>query len=430
MKNPVKMSLVVLVLISFATNLVAQSDLNIGVIPIYSPGSSQRILFVDADKGEIKSFTNIDEPISNLSINNKEGVFYLLSRHNMYKGDLNSGEIIDKFQHTDVIEQKSDDILDPNSNIMPYGVSEDGYAIIQYNSELEEISRQQTEVIERMGSASMSEINTLNKKNDELTTKMTILINSQELYLVDFNSKSKKLYGKFNMEENRYLGIDGKLVKFYNPKKQVVSYRNILDQEVVNERSISGLFEQYPNLRNVNNPSVREVSENIIYYAYFNMSSGGTYYLYNTETNNVILKKEFPSAAQMNYPLLYFNTTYYSLAELSCNIGPMPSIPEFPEFSGKPKKKLIAAYEAKLDSIQNAHQKALNEWSEKATNPQKSCGINILDKDDLTKVKMVIPNTSMAFIYNDKYALVNRNFEVALYNIDTNEQLWVIDTDF
>jgi hypothetical protein len=55
---------------------------------------------------------------------------------------------------------------------------------------------------------------------------------------------------------------------------------------------------------------------------------------------------------------------------------------------------------------------------------------DLKNKAEFEKVKMEIPNASFAMIYNDIYAIVNRNFEIVLYNLESKEQEWVIDTDF
>lgn len=49
----------------------------------------------------------------------------------------------------EIMKQQKENDIDPNLNIMPYGVTKDGLAAYVYNSELFELNVQQQELLEK-----------------------------------------------------------------------------------------------------------------------------------------------------------------------------------------------------------------------------------------------------------------------------------------
>ncbi len=123
MKNVIQGLIVCFALIVSQNNFAqTNADLNIGVVPVFSAGS-ESLIFVDANIGEIKSFAILDEPIWSVNLNEEENIFFAQSRHHIYKGSLKTGEVLDEYQYMEVLKEQKDDDMDPNINIIPYGVT-------------------------------------------------------------------------------------------------------------------------------------------------------------------------------------------------------------------------------------------------------------------------------------------------------------------
>lgn len=119
-----------------------------------------------------------------------------------------------------------------------------------------------------MEGASIEEVNNLSKNIDKLTNKILLLNKTSEVYLADFNSKSKKLYGKFHMDEEQFIGLDEDMAMFYDKSNYSIKLIDMNSQKVVKERSASGLFEQYPELKNLPHSAPAVLSENLLSFTF------------------------------------------------------------------------------------------------------------------------------------------------------------------
>lgn len=431
MKKTVFQKLLIGCLLLLPMISMAQDTDKMGIVPVFNYNSNQ-VLFVDADLGEMKSFAVFENPVTSVAVNEKEGVFYAMSRHVLYKADLESGDVLDQVQFMEVLEKQPSDVIDPNLQIIPYGVTEEGYAFYSYNEPYISLMREQQDLLAKMKGASLEEITAISKKIQEISPKMTEYALQQRLFRVDLTSKSPTEYDTYDMQHKLILKLDqrGQLL-IHDKDADVIAYLDVASGNKVKELPATAIYTQYPEFKqHEKNVSVIMVSDDLIQYSVYGINGlvGGKYILFNTTTNEVVLVKEFDSPMDGTYPLYYENCKNYVFADKQCSIGPMPPMPDFGQPAGYSKKK-IAAWEEEMKKKQTAYQKALNEWQDRATNPE-NCDIKILEGTDFNNVVMEIPKASYAIVQNDKYCIVNRLHELAMYNLETKELVWSIDTDF
>lgn len=359
MKNQLIFKSIILITVLLSLMQVrSQADSKLGTLPVYD-NKSENIFFINADAGEMISFAVLDEAAEFVAMNTEENIFYALSRHYIYKGNINTGEILNKFQFMEVLEQKPEDYIDPNMYIYTMGVSKDGKALFGFNKDY---------------------------------TKF----NPVEVFMVDVNTETKSVFGVSDSDGESILSMNANgMVEYYNKKTGIITHKDSSTGEVHKEIATGEFYNKYPDYKKFvqNKPTV--ISEELLSYMFVNQGSmKASYVLYNTETAEIVLTKEWDIPGFDAYPLYYKNTKNYFYARKDCKFkqGNLNSMQE----CVKPENNKIIFFKDK--ALQNEH--------------------------------MTIPNASFAMIYNDVYALVGRNFEIVLYNLESKEQEWVIDTDF
>jgi len=166
-----------------------------------------------------------------------------------------------------------------------------------------------------------------------------------------------------------------------------------------------------------------EVSESLFFYTFYGMNNG-VGVLYDTEDKAVIDIREVAVGHDAVFPLKFVNSNEIYYADKSCDLGEKPRQPDF----GAPEGDL-EAFTARIERLSNEFAKALEEWTAKATNPE-YCEITIYSDKDKTKRLIHIPKASHAVVYNDRYAFIKRNFEAALYDLQSGDSVWSLDIDY
>lgn len=424
-----KNKLVLIILFIFTTAGYAQ-ETEIGLIPTYRGGDS-KALFIDADAGEIVGFAAFEEPVWMVKLSDDEASFYALSRNTLYKGDVVTGEIVDKYQFMEILEQSPSDLTDPNLNIFPLGVTSTGKALYSYNEKLFNLTKRQSEISSKMSGASMSEINKLSKELNGIASQLGPLYTLMPTFLVDLNTKTKQNYQEFDHRGEKYAGITmDNYLQTFDLKTNKLYLKDIETKDVIKEYDINSIYTEKPNLKSYMPGTQSMVSKNLMNCIYFDpkVALHGTSVLFDVMREEIVLSYDFTSAMEMMYPVYYENCSEYKIAKKTCDIGPMPGLPDFGTPSGTSKSKM-AEWQEQMKKKQVDHQKALKEWQDKATNPE-NCNTVFYSDAQLTNKTGEIENAAGGVIYRDNYFLVVRNFEVAMYDLETQEMIWSVDTDF
>lgn len=398
--------------------------------------SSNSILFLNLETGELISVAVFDQPAYNVVIN-ENGVFYAITTNYMYKGDLKSGDILDKYKHTDLIEKTVNDYVDPNMYIVPRGVTPDGYALIDFNSRRLEATRNTKKYSDKLtkedGNA-VFDIVAASEKNRKVFEKESKTL---ELYLIDFNKKSKTHYGTFNTDEVIVGGISqGEIISLYNIPKHEWTYKNIISGKETKKISYSGFFAKHPEFASLKLWYAPAYTENDITKCGFTDTVNNQYVkiVFNSKTNEILNREDidykdliYTSSGSLTYTKPEMEGTYYAKPE--CNIPPQPAAPTFPELNGTSAKKM-AAWQEEINKINEEYKKKSEEWSNQIKQRENFCTLNIYKDKEMAQKLISIPKAERGTIVDNNKVLITRANEVALYNLNTGAEVWKTDTNF
>lgn len=391
MKTP---AIIFAFLMTTASLLFAQSNEkpDIGLMPFYK-FMGENLLIVDATKGELVSFASVGEPIYTATINEDENVFYMATFNNIYKGDIETGDIIDKYKFNDL------DFNDPDPMIKikctPLEVTPDGRAVYQVNGEI-------------------------NAENNYTLP--------QHLYVADINSKTSSLL--FDITPDNFYNasldrINQKITGNYivvDNSNLLLKFIDLDTKKVVEERQLPDISDNYPKLKNYKTTVKYDPYQNLL--SYYSTKEGdigskSINVILDTKKDEILIYQEFKGMEMLELPTVAgFNTqnsTYYFAKRVS--ISKENSMPE------------VSDYDFTKPGAGDEFQKELKKWQDAATNPD-NYKVIIYEGGELKKVIAEIPKTMSVGIHNDIYAFVNRFYEIELLNIQTNETIWKIDTDF
>ncbi|UAB80624.1 hypothetical protein INR76_10925 [Marixanthomonas sp. SCSIO 43207] len=406
----------------------AQETPDLGIMPIYKFTNNQ-VLFVDGTAGELKSFAVLDQPVMAVAVNKETGMSYAASRHSVYKIETESGEVVDSYQFFDILEKGPEDLTDPNMMIIPRGITNKGQVIVMHNDAFRNLQKKQQELTSKMKNASTNEIMELSKQLSEISPKLAEAGKKQTYYLIDFSTKSKRIFNEYDITKERFLALrnNGTFI-LHDKSKQSIKFIDVNTNEVIKEVSSSILYDQFPELRKYSrNATVRLLSDNLLLYNFIG-NGEGVRFLYNLENNEILFSESYEGITNIGYPLYYENTSEYLFGEKDCSVGPMPDAPDFGSPAGTSKKKM-AEWQEQMTKKQNEWQKAMKEWQDASSDPD-NCDLKLYSDINKENLVMKIPKASFASIYNNNFALINRMYELVLYNVETQEPVWTIDIDF
>ncbi len=173
------------------------TNANTDPILIHSSFTSNIITGIDVKTGNIQFTAKLEEPVWFKSKINDENVFYAQTRHYGYKINATSGEVLDSYKFTEIQTMKKSDYIDPNLQIIPFGITKNG--IGSFSIQFKESKKYKV----------------LNPKYSKNLTMVTI-----ETF--DVNNKTTKEIKKFNAENYAVGGMpnlsNGKLY-FSKPQK-------------------------------------------------------------------------------------------------------------------------------------------------------------------------------------------------------------------
>ena len=424
-----KLVFLLLFLISFFFHSIAEAQ-DLGVLPVIQM-KSDNILFIDGQNGELSSFSAMPEQPYFIAVNEEEGVFYAQTRHFLVKGDLASGDILDQFQFMEFLEQQADEMMDPNLMIYPLGVTSKGKALFYHNERLRELQLEQLELVNQMQNAGsdLKKINELSKKSLSLNEELLPLTSVQDLRVASIPEKTVVDYGKYDMKKARVFSMDNAgIIHIFDKYNMSLLEVDVTTKEEVSSNSFEVIYQVAPEAYKLIESTIPvPVADNIVALNIATGISQGLFILYDTKNTEVLIGKEYEKHGEGNYPLTYVNCETYYFGGLTCKTGPMPTL-SMPEMAGT-SKKALAEYQQKIKEAQSAFQKELKDWQDSATSPE-NCSLQIYKDKEMGELHLDVPNASHGTIYNDKYLVVQRNFEVSMYDLDTKELVWSVDTNF
>lgn len=400
--------------------------------------SSNSILFLNLETGELISVAVFDQPAYNVVIN-ENGVFYAITTNYMYKGDLKSGDILDKYKHTDLIEKTVNDYVDPNMYIVPRGVTPDGYALIDFNSRKLEATRNTKKYSDKLTTEddnAVFDIAAASEKNLKVFEKESKTL---ELYLIDFNKKSKTHYGSFNTNDVLVGGISqGDIIPLYDISKHEWTYKNAISGEVTKKISYSGFFAKHPELASLKMSDSYfplPLADNVVKCRFNDMINEKYVEIaFNSKTNEILSRKDidFKGFGLKGFGILTYTNPemegmYYPKSE--CDFPPQPAAPTFPELNGTSAKKM-AAWQEEINKINEEYKKKLEEWSNQIKQRENFCTLNIYKDKEMAQKLISISKAERGTIVDNNKVLITRANEVALYNLNTGAEVWKTDTNF
>lgn len=402
MKQTMKKTAIIFTFLMTTTLLFAQVNEkpDIGLMPLYKY-MDENLLIVDATKGELVSFASVGEPIYLAVVYEVEKIFYLVTFNNLYKGDIETGDIIDKYQFNDLDFNDPDPLI--KTKYTPLSVTLDGRLVYQKNGEM-------------------------NAENNYIL--------DQHLYVANINTKTSSFLYDIT-PENLYSGgpaiENGQITDEYivvDSKNSLQKYINLDTKDIVKEmkRTIPDITALYPELKNnENNGNYDYFFPNLITYIstekLTQTKDGGfegnyTQIIYDTKAEKTLSKYEFGIEDISSIPIVAGyntkNSTYYFYKRVPLKENPQPDASD---------------YDFTKPGASDEMMKDLKKWQNAATNPD-NYKVVIYEDGELKKVVTEIPKTMSVGIHNDIYAFVNRFYELELINIQTNETVWKIDTDF
>src|SRR5690606_2544034 len=308
-----------------------------GEIVFISSTTSPSLFFINLEKGELVSVATLDEQPGATAIDEANGIFYTLTHHYMYKGDLKSGEILDKYKFMDIIETTDNDATDPNLYIVPGGVTTDGYALVEFNSRKLEAARNLIKYTNELTNAEGDAAYEISKKAEEKNEVYQKENKIQQLHLIDFNNKSKTHYATYNSDEvmtSPLLAPDG-TISIYDIGKQERYRKDIVNGQINQQVSYTGLFTQRPDLANhkIIIPPV-SLANNISRIRFFDETTNKYIDIsFNSETNEIVMQNEIDikEITSQSGSLSYQNTDVIYFEKTECDIPPFPKMAELPK---------------------------------------------------------------------------------------------------
>lgn len=430
-------TIIVITLFVLLSGANAYSQTMDKIYPVIKP-TSNSILFLNIETGELISVAVFDQPAYNV-VFTEDGLFYVISTNYMYKGDLKSGDILDKYKHTDLIEKTVNDYFDPNMYIIPRGITPDGYALIDFNAKKLEATRNQKKYMDKLLKAegnAVFDITAASEKNNKVLEKESKTL---ELYLIDFNKKSKTHYGSFNTNDVFVGGISqGEIISLYDVSKHEWTYKNVISGEVTKKISYSGFFAKHPELASLEmkDSYLPLPLANDIVKCRFNDTINKKYVkiTFNYKTNEILSREDidFKAFGLKGFGILTYTNPemegmYYPKSE--CDFPPQPAAPTFPELNGTSAKKM-AAWQEEINKINEEYKKKLEEWSNQIKQRENFCTLNIYKDKEMTQKLISISKAERGTIVDNNKVLITRANEVALYNLNTGAEVWKTDTNF
>lgn len=434
-------SVITLFILFFHIPAIAQASGKIMFVPTTT---SESLLFINIETGELVSVAALDQLCYTVSIDEEKGIFYAITNNYMYKGELKSGNILDKYQFMELIEKTNNDYTDPNMSIIPKGVTTSGYAIIEFNPRKLESLRNTKKYSDKIISISqqptseekldaLNEINAAIGENSKTLEKESKI---QELYLIDFNKKSKTHYATYNSDEVLFFGFGDNAIT-YNISQKELTYKDALSGEVKKAISYSGFFAKHPELAQLKiwyAPS--PVGNNNVTKCGFIDGVNSKYIrmTFDSKTNEILNREDiafkdliYSSSGSLTYANPEMNGTYY--AETECNIPRQPEMPVFPKMKGTSAKKM-AAWQEEINKIQEEHKKKMEEWSKQIKQRENFCSLSVYKDKEMTQKLITIPKAEKGTIIDNDKILITRANEVVLYNLNTGATVWTVDTNF
>jgi len=378
----------------------------------------------------------LDENCYAATIDEEKNIFYALSQHYMYKGDLKTGEILDRYKFMDIIEKTENDYVDPNLFIIPREVTTNGYAIVEFNPRKLEASRNMkkySDILIKGAGDAVFDVAAESEENNEIYAKES---KTEEFYLIDFNKKSKTHYATYNLDEVTFVGLNESEAISYNKYTRELVYEDFLSGTEKKKISYAGFFNQHAALKELKTEFGPRILKNDVVNYRFNDTINQKFIdiTFNSKTNEILTRDEIlykNIIYQGKAQLLYLNSEdegiYFANAE--CNIPSQPEMQELPEMKGTSAKKL-AAWQEEVNKIQEEYKKKSEEWIKQTQQRENFCTLHIFGDQTMTQKLISIPKAEKGTIVNKDKVLITRANEVALYDLNTGTEVWTIDTNF
>lgn len=380
------------------------------------------IAFINLNNGELVSASSLNEGVFMTNLSEDKKYAYALTRHFVYKIEVSSGDILDEYKFMEVLPKKEGDLIDPNLNIYPYAITNEGVAVFSYNPSA-------LDIIRKMKSLSAVD-EEHDKKLKELENQSNEVAHLQFLSVANINDKKTKSLLVYNpLKEVHLNGYNTNTLGIISIENNLISIYNLnKGTEETFPFDFNKALSQYPDL---NNPYYLAVYANDNVINLFLNSRGDN--MLPSEPN---YKVEIPldktkqpiyhkSQAELKNFAQKINSNKNWVLKQSKDKVEMPKAPDF----GQPKKntrKEIAIWQENMKKLQEKYQKELNEWTKSQTS-EDNFGFDIyLDDEKLFTVN----KTRSCLIYNDKFLLVKRKENVEMFDLETKQSLWLVDLDF
>jgi len=409
------------VFVSLCVNLThAQyASSTMDLLVAYQFSKSTSVAFIEGHTGKLVSKATATEPIFFASIDSGQDIFYLQSRHSIFKGNITTGQILEKQRVYE--EEEKIGIVDYNRFIQPLGINNKGIAIWSYDMEL-------TQIMKEIAS------NTDQNKYAELMNQQYELAMAPTVYKqYDFTSKEISTYGP----TDKYLialQSDDNIWLMNRTEGTIVLENRVTKKEISSYDAIAPL-KSHPILQNYIGMGIPTIIGGDLFALTFPIPNKNITAICNNKTGEIITTYNSSISDIHSYPLILIDSdsNIYGRIERTLNV-PEPQIPKI-SYS---KDKIITSrdenssvfdqkehdeYKVKLDAYKSRY--AI--WAENRNSPELNNILLFSNKNMEEEPILVIKGALHAQIYNNTNALVINNNNIVMYDINTASKKWTVN---
>jgi hypothetical protein len=398
----------------------------------HSPTKSKTISKIDIVTGQVLFTVKLSEPPYYYKLNNEKTVVYAATRHFAYKIDSKTGEIIKEFQFTDILTKEEGEVTDPNINIIPLGLSNEGIGFFQ---NIQEDARELKLAYDKLSKPSIEQFQTFMKE-------FSMALHESKIRTYNIEKETSTIYRKIS-DPLYGTGASPKIINneliFYKTLKDnsqiIIEFYDLHTPTLIKEITVPIILNganEYnitkDMISSISSPTIKE--NNIISITltpkkdYLNVSYS---YLYDTKENKVVdIKKTKVFGKNSNNRIALINCEKNFQSDLKCpEKAPFPSAPEI--YTPKKHNKKARAEADKINAERlKEYQKQCKIFTSNISD-NSGCKLQIFEMINNEKnLVKEITGTKNASIYYDRYVLYSDGLDYIMYDIEKKAEIWTL----
>ncbi|MFV9551062.1 hypothetical protein [Algibacter sp. PT7-4] len=414
--SKVRILFIALFTLLFSITNAQYASSSMDLLVAYQYSKSDTVAFLKGESGELVSKATVSEPIFFVSIDKETDIFYIQTRHFIYKGNISTGKIIEEqrvYENEEVIAN-----IDYNINIIPSGVNNKGIALWTYHKELVEVQKEMARTTKPL-------------KQLKIANKMNKLVQAPKPYVqYSFDTKALTEYGSYVMTDKYPFALQSDdNLWFINLTDGAIELKGRENKNIVKSYDTQTPLKFNPKLKDLvgkgNAPSIigGDLFALTFYATNPNNIDETTTVICNNKLRRVITTYKGTQSAGSQYPLSFVDSDKYVFAKTVTTFKqPKPEMPPQPKIGAFGAKKKLKEYQAQLDAYQVEHKK----WLDQKYLPENNNILFFNDKDMSGEPVLVVEGGVHAQVYNNTNIFVIKKDKVVMYDLDSASEKWTV----